>query len=153
MRRNRGKLFGAALGFSFGGPIGALLGTAIGHLVDVSDDGSPAGGTLPTDFVDTARHEQDLIYWLKAPGVDSIERWFFNIFVQGTEHAGGGQPKAFTISVPEPVSLGTLTILMAGQTDTDHEVKVAINGTEQSFMWSGISYYEATVSDVNRAPS
>jgi len=43
MRRNRGKLFGAALGFSFGGPIGALLGTAIGHLVDVSDDGSPAG--------------------------------------------------------------------------------------------------------------
>jgi hypothetical protein len=38
---------------------------------------------------------------------------------------------------------------MAGQTDTDHEVKVAINGTEQSFLWSGISYYEATVSDVN----
>ena len=44
MRRNRGKLFGAALGFSFGGPIGALLGTAIGHLVDVADDGtSPRG--------------------------------------------------------------------------------------------------------------
>jgi DnaJ like chaperone protein len=44
MRRNRGKLFGAALGFSFGGPIGALLGTAIGHLVDVSDDGSSTTG-------------------------------------------------------------------------------------------------------------
>ena len=43
MRRNRGKLFGAALGFSFGGPIGALLGTAIGHLVDVSDEDSPSG--------------------------------------------------------------------------------------------------------------
>jgi DnaJ like chaperone protein len=43
MKRNRGKLFGAALGFSFGGPIGALLGTAIGHLVDVSDDGPRAG--------------------------------------------------------------------------------------------------------------
>jgi len=40
MKRNRGKLFGAALGFSFGGPIGALLGTAIGHMVDVSDDAS-----------------------------------------------------------------------------------------------------------------
>lgn len=42
MRRNRGKLFGAALGFSFGGPIGALLGTAIGHLVDISEEGTPA---------------------------------------------------------------------------------------------------------------
>jgi hypothetical protein len=114
-----------------------------------SDDGAPAGGVLADDFVDTARHEQDLMYWLKAPGTDGIERWFFNIFVQGTEHPGGGQPKAFTISVPEPLSTGTLTILMAGQTDTDHEVRVAINGSEQSFMWPGISYYEATVNDVN----
>ncbi|MHC4074241.1 MAG: LamG-like jellyroll fold domain-containing protein, partial [Planctomycetota bacterium] len=46
-----------------------------------TDDGSPAGGTLATDFADTARHEQSLMYWLKAPGADSIERWFFNIFV------------------------------------------------------------------------
>jgi hypothetical protein len=114
-----------------------------------TDDGAPAGGALATDFMDTARHEKDIIYWLKAPGADSIERWFFNIFVQGTEHAGGGQPVAFTLTVPDPTSLGTLKILMAGQTDTDHEVKVAINGTEQSFLWSGISYYEATVSDVN----
>jgi CheY-like chemotaxis protein len=114
-----------------------------------TDDGAPAGGGLAIDFADTARHEQEIIYWLKAPGADSIERWFFNIFVQGTEHAGGGQPKAFTISVPEPVSTGTLTILVAGQTDTDHELRVAINGSEQSFMWSGISYYEVSVSDVN----
>jgi CheY-like chemotaxis protein len=113
-----------------------------------TDDGSPAGGAPATDFMDTARHEKDIIYWLKAPGADSIERWFFNIFVQGTEHAGGGQPKPFTISVPEPVSLGTLTILVAGQTDTDHELRVAINGSEQSFVWSGISYYEATLEDV-----
>jgi DnaJ like chaperone protein len=46
MKRNRGKLFGAALGFSFGGPIGALLGTAIGHLVDISDDGGGPGPAL-----------------------------------------------------------------------------------------------------------
>jgi CheY-like chemotaxis protein len=50
--------------------------------------------------------------------------------------------------VPEPVSTGTLTILVAGQTDTDHELRVAINGSEQSFMWSGISYYEATLDNV-----
>jgi hypothetical protein len=33
-----------------------------------TDDGAPAGGALATDFMDTARHEKDIIYWLKAPG-------------------------------------------------------------------------------------
>ncbi len=36
MRRNRGKLFGAAVGFTFGGPIGAIIGAAAGHLVDTT---------------------------------------------------------------------------------------------------------------------
>ena len=36
MKRFEGKLFGAALGFSFAGPIGALIGTALGHLYDSS---------------------------------------------------------------------------------------------------------------------
>lgn len=36
MKKFEGKLFGAALGFSFGGPIGALIGTALGHLFDSS---------------------------------------------------------------------------------------------------------------------
>jgi DnaJ like chaperone protein len=34
MSRYRGKLFGAALGFSFGGPIGAIIGAAVGHFID-----------------------------------------------------------------------------------------------------------------------
>ena len=34
MKKYQGKLFGAALGFSFGGPIGALIGAAIGHFFD-----------------------------------------------------------------------------------------------------------------------
>ncbi|MBN2324742.1 MAG: TerB family tellurite resistance protein [Spirochaetes bacterium] len=44
MRRNRGKLFGAALGFTFGGPIGALIGAAAGHIVDTTE---PENGTFP----------------------------------------------------------------------------------------------------------
>jgi DnaJ like chaperone protein len=44
MKRHRGKLFGAALGFTFGGPIGAIIGAAAGHLVDTSD----TGGRYPT---------------------------------------------------------------------------------------------------------
>ena len=38
MKRFEGKLFGAALGFSFGGPIGAVIGTAVGHYLDSSND-------------------------------------------------------------------------------------------------------------------
>jgi DnaJ like chaperone protein len=37
MGRNRGKLFGAALGFTFGGPIGAIIGAAAGHIVDTTE--------------------------------------------------------------------------------------------------------------------
>ena len=113
-----------------------------------SIEAAPAGGLVAADFADIARAEQNIVYWLKAPGADGIERWFFNTYVQGDEHAGGGLPKAFTITVPQPTSSGTLTILMAGQTDTFHEVKVAINGVEQNFSWSGISYYQATVDNV-----
>jgi hypothetical protein len=38
-----------------------------------TDDGAPTAGALGIDFVDTVRHEQNGIYWLKAPGADSIE--------------------------------------------------------------------------------
>ncbi|MGD9057101.1 MAG: C25 family cysteine peptidase [Desulfobacterales bacterium] len=108
----------------------------------------PAGGLLAADFADTAHHELNQIIWLKAPGEDNIERWFFWTYVQGDQHAGGGLPKAFTVTVPDPTSDGTLTILMAGQTDTEHVVNVAVNGVEQSFTWSGIRYFEATLDNV-----
>ncbi len=111
-------------------------------------DGDRRRGRLADDFADTVHHEKNQVIWLRAPGEDDIERWFFNTYVQGTEHSGGGQPKSFTINVPDPTSNGTLTILMAGQTNTNHVVAVAINGVEQSFSWSGISYYEAIVEDV-----
>lgn len=42
MKRYEGKLFGAALGFTFGGPIGALIGTAVGHYFDKSGSGGHA---------------------------------------------------------------------------------------------------------------
>jgi len=44
MKRFEGKLFGAALGFTFGGPIGALIGAAIGHFVDSSSPGKVVYG-------------------------------------------------------------------------------------------------------------
>ena len=37
---------------------------------------------------------------------------------------------------------------MAGQTDTEHVINVAVNGVEQSFTWSRISYFEATLDNV-----
>lgn len=48
MKRYKGKLWGAAIGFSFGGPLGAIIGTAVGHLIDTSDmGGSVKGDTKP----------------------------------------------------------------------------------------------------------
>lgn len=41
MKRYRGKLFGAALGFTFGGPIGAIIGAAAGHLIDTTGPITP----------------------------------------------------------------------------------------------------------------
>jgi len=41
MKRYEGKLFGAALGFTFGGPIGAVIGTAVGHYFDKSPSRGP----------------------------------------------------------------------------------------------------------------
>jgi len=41
MKRFEGKLFGAAIGFSFGGPIGAIIGAAVGHLFDSSTSKKP----------------------------------------------------------------------------------------------------------------
>ena len=114
-----------------------------------TDDGAPAAGALAVDFMDTARHEQDIMYWLKAPGDDSIERWFFGTFVQGDEHGGGGLPKAFTINVPEPVSNGTLTISLAGQTATDHAVEVVAKRQQMQTLFGAVSaYYEATLENV-----
>jgi DnaJ like chaperone protein len=40
VKRFDGKLFGAALGFTFGGPIGALIGAAAGHLFDTTHQDS-----------------------------------------------------------------------------------------------------------------
>jgi hypothetical protein len=112
------------------------------------DDGARAAAELGADFVDTVHHEQDTIYWLKAPGADRLERWFFGTFVQGDEHAGGGVPKAFTINVPEPTSNGTLKVVMAGQTATAHTVEVAANGESTTVYWSGIAYFQATLDNV-----
>jgi DnaJ like chaperone protein len=54
MRRNRGKLFGAAVGFTFGGPIGALIGAAAGHIVDTTnsqDDAFPYARSPELEFI------------------------------------------------------------------------------------------------------
>jgi hypothetical protein len=37
---------------------------------------------------------------------------------------------------------------MVGQTATDHVVEVVINGVADTFYWSGIAYYNATLDNV-----
>ncbi|MDX1707206.1 MAG: C25 family cysteine peptidase, partial [Desulfobacterales bacterium] len=111
-------------------------------------DAAPTGGVLSDDFDHTVHHELNQAYWIKAPGTDDIERWFFNAYVQGDAHGGGGLPVPFTINVPAPAGSGTLKISMAGQTATDHVVEVVINGESQTINWSDIAYTEAVLADV-----
>ena len=111
-------------------------------------EAAPAGGSVAEDFMDTVSCEQDSIYWLKVPGAESIERWFFDIFVFGDQHAGGGLPVPFTVTVPNPSSSGSLSLSMVGQTDAHHQVKVAINGEQQVFSWSGMGLFEASLDNI-----
>jgi len=103
MKRNRGKLFGAALGFSFGGPLGALLGTAIGHLVDVSEEQSAPGrpGLADVQSRENLTFVTSLVYLLvgtaRADGaVTERERETIRRFFQ--RQLGYGEAQMFIIN-------------------------------------------------------
>ncbi|MFQ6093983.1 MAG: C25 family cysteine peptidase, partial [bacterium] len=112
-------------------------------------DGTPGtAGVAPTHSA-TVHHEEDLWYWRLAPGGDSLDRWFFYPFVLGDGLVGGGNPVDFTVSVPDPVGSGTVTLYMLGTYNTDHQVRVSINGSQATFNWSGIAFYQGAMENVD----
>jgi hypothetical protein len=112
-----------------------------------ADDAQPVGGVAAAaDFADVSRHELDLMYLINAPGSDSFERWFYLPFVSGAEISG--LPVNFTLTVADPVSTGSITISLFGRTATEHTVEAVINGVTETFYWSDIALYEATLTDV-----
>jgi hypothetical protein len=117
-------------------------------------DGTPFGGQLATDFKNTTRHETDEMYVLTAPGGDAVDRWFFSTYVPGDGWDKGwvptaGDPIPFTVPLPGAVGTGSVTIVMFGSFNQDHEVTVAINGTGYgTYTWSGVTYHQVTIENV-----
>ena len=113
-------------------------------------DGTPGSAALASTHTFTVHYEENQYYWLKAPGGDSLDRWFFSSFVLGDGIQGGGNPVDFTLSLPGVDGQGSLTISMYGVYDWHHEVDVSVNGTPVgTFTWNGISLYQATIDAVN----
>ena len=115
-------------------------------------DGTPGSAAVADTHTFTVHYEEDLGYWILAPGGDSLDRWFFFPSVMGDGVEYGGDPVDFTLSLPGVAGAGTgkLTISMGGYYDTDHEVDVSVNGTPVgTFTWSGIAFYQATMDDVD----
>jgi DnaJ like chaperone protein len=84
MRKNRGKLFGAAIGYTFGGPLGALLGTGFGAFVDLVKEDSPGSRqTFPRSLarylVDVARCDAPL----NPAEIDAIRSFFTELYGDG----------------------------------------------------------------------
>jgi hypothetical protein len=112
-----------------------------------ADDAAPVGGVeAAADFADVSLDELDLVYHLLAPGSDSFDRWFYLPGVAGADF--GGAPETFELSVPDPVSTGTVKIALFGNNATEHALEVIINGVTETFYWSDIAHYEATLTDV-----
>jgi hypothetical protein len=118
-------------------------------------DGTPGSATVPSTHTFTVHHEEDRKYWLKAPGNDSLDRYFFDPYLIGGEvlDAAAGVPVSFNLflpGIPDQGTQGTLTIMMAGTYAPDHQVAVSLNGTPLgTYSWNDIAFYEATIEGVD----
>jgi len=98
----------------------------------------------------TVHYEKDEWYLTKAPGDDSVDRWVSLPFVLGEEMEGGGVPVDFTLPITGVAGQGSMAIHMCSLVDTNHVVKVSVNGTPAgTFEWNSIAYYTAVISPVD----
>ncbi|HMK16536.1 MAG TPA: C25 family cysteine peptidase, partial [Methanomicrobiales archaeon] len=111
-------------------------------------DGTPGEGTVPSSHTFSLHDEQDLWYWLAAPGDDSLDRWF-STYIYGPgihddlHSQDGGLPVPLTLTLPGVSAQGSLKLRLCGVYDTEHEVAVTVNGTPMGSMrWSGIAFHE-----------
>ena len=118
------------------------------------EDVSPDTGAIPdTPHTFTVHHEQDLAYWLIAPGTDSLNRWYFYPAIG--EAAGEVNPGEYDITLPGVANSGTatVTVYMGGATARSHNVDIAVKEgattmAESLFSWSGKTFYGASIDEV-----
>ena len=115
-------------------------------------DVAPAGADLAATHTATTRYEQNQLVWLRAPGADDFERWFFLSTVSGADIAGGGGPVDFSFNLDHVIGSGQLSIYLYGAYDTEHEVAVTVNGTDAgTYTWSGIAPYTVRIDPADLA--
>jgi len=115
-------------------------------------DGSLTAGALAATHTYSVRYEEDEYYLGLAPGDDSLDRWFFDDLVLGSDLSGTADPVPtdFTINLPAVAAQGRLTISMWGYYDTYHDVEIQVNGVVANIAnWSGISFHELTLEGIN----
>jgi len=115
-------------------------------------DGAPAAGQLAATHSFTVHYEQDEYYVGLAPGDDSLDRWFFDDFVLGTDFTRTADPVPtdFTINLPRIAGPGSIKISMWGYYDTYHEIEVRVNGNPAGiFNWTGIAFHEARIDGID----
>ena len=117
-------------------------------------DSTPGSGSVPSSHTFTVHHEEDRKYWAKAPGGDSLDRYFFDPYLYGEDIAypGAGDPIDFTFFLPgvSGSGKGTLKIMMAGTWAPYHQVAVSLNGTPLgTYSWKDIAFYEAKIEGVD----
>ena len=123
-------------------------------------DGTPAGGTPAATHSYTHHHELNQTYWSKAPGEDGLDRWVFGAYALGTGFTtSGGAPNPnsgasvdidITLSDVGGTLKGTVSMLLYGVWNTDHEVDVSINGgATTTLTWRGIAGHQARFENVD----
>jgi hypothetical protein len=121
-------------------------------------DSTPGSGSVPSTHSFSVHHEEDREYWARAPGGDSLDRYFFQPYVVGANvgyipppgDPNPGDPVSFDLSLPGVAGQGTLKIMLGGTWDTHHQVAVSLNGSPVgTYSWSEIGFYEVTISPVD----
>ncbi|MGD2187352.1 MAG: C25 family cysteine peptidase, partial [Desulfobacterales bacterium] len=115
-------------------------------------DGTPAAGALAATHTYTVHHEEDEYYHGRAPGDDSLDRWFFDDLVLGSALTGTPDPVPidFTIHLPGVTGPGSLTISMWGYFDAYHDLEIQVNGVTANIAnWSGIAFHEVTLDGID----
>jgi hypothetical protein len=115
-------------------------------------DGAPAGGLLADTHSFTVHYEEDEAYVGLAPGDHSLDRWFFDDIVPGTDFTRTADPVPtdFTVNLPGVAGPGSIKVSLWGFYDTYHEIEIWVNGNPAGiFNWTGIAFYEAHIEHID----
>jgi hypothetical protein len=117
-----------------GGDPGQRMGTR---------DGTPSGGTVPTDFPVTLHAEEDTYYWRSKPSGEGQDHWFWENRLSAPE----SRDHFLTLNnISTTASTATVRVRLKGYSTPSHRTKIHLNGHEiDDQTWSGQIIYDHEV--------